>query len=80
MDLFTDKQDRFVSTTDETVELTDETVRWRARDATFLTGKWQALSKRIPRFSIEDFKVAADGPPAEVLSNPQIQREVLGTH
>ena len=25
-------------------------------------------------------KVAADGPPADVLSNPQIQREVLGTH
>lgn len=71
MDLFTNKHDLFVSTTDETVELTDETVRWRARDATFLTGKWQALSKRIPRFSIEDFKVAADGP-----ANPHIRTVV----
>lgn len=71
MDLFTNQLDLFVSTTDETVELTDETVRWRARDATFLTGKWQALSKRIPQFSIEDFKVAADGP-----SNPHIRTVV----
>jgi hypothetical protein len=71
MDLFTNQQDLFVSTTDETVELTDETVRWRARDATFLTGKWQALSKRIPRFSIEDFKVTADGP-----ANPHIRTVV----
>jgi Domain of unknown function (DUF932) len=52
----------------EPVEITDETVRWRARDASFMAGRWDALSKRIPRFIIEDFKAKADGP-----SNPHIQ-------
>ncbi len=71
MDLFTDQQDTYASTTDETVKLTDETVRWRARDATFLAGKWDALSKRIPSFSVEDFKATAEGP-----ANPHIRTVV----
>ena len=53
---------------EESVELTDETVRWRARDASFMAGRWDALSKRIPSFVIEDFKAKADGP-----ANPHIR-------
>lgn len=71
MDLFTNQNAELPSTTDETVELTDEAVRWRARDATFLAGKWDALSKRIPSFSVEDFKAAPEGP-----ANPHIRTVV----
>lgn len=46
----------------ESVELTDEKVRWRARDVSFMAGRWDSLSKRIPRFAVEDFKAVADGP------------------
>lgn len=53
---------------EEMVELTDEKVRWRARDASFMAGRWAALSKRIPRFAVEDFKATADGP-----ANPYIR-------
>ena len=53
------------------VELTNETVRWRARDASFMAGKWAALSKRIPRFVVEDFKATAGGP-----ANPHIRTVV----
>ena len=56
---------------EETVELTDEKVRWRARDASFMAGRWAALSKRIPRFAVEDFKATADGP-----ANPHIRTVV----
>ncbi|WP_291981798.1 DUF932 domain-containing protein [Candidatus Accumulibacter sp. ACC005] len=56
---------------EDPLELTNETVRWRARDATFLAGKWDALSKRIPRFVLEDFKATADGP-----ANPHIRAVV----
>ena len=56
---------------EEPVVLTNEMVRWRARDATFLAGKWAALSKRIPRFVVEDFKATADGP-----ANPHIRTVV----
>jgi hypothetical protein len=55
----------------ESVEVTDEKVRWHARDATFLAGRWAALSKRIPRFAVEDFKASADGP-----ANPHIRSVV----
>ena len=50
------------SESDSLVELTDEKVRWRARDAIFMAGHWDALSKRIPRFVIDDFKATTDGP------------------
>ena len=56
---------------EDTVELTDETVRWRARDVNFMAGRWDALSKRIPRFTINDFKAMADGP-----ANPHIRAVV----
>jgi hypothetical protein len=56
---------------EEQVELTDEMVRWRARDAAFLAGRWDALSKRIPRFVIEDFTATDDGP-----ANPYIRSVV----
>jgi hypothetical protein len=61
----------FVESAEELVELTDETVRWRARDATFMAGRWNTLSTRIPSFSIEEFKAKADGP-----SNPHIRTVV----
>jgi hypothetical protein len=56
---------------EELAELTNETVRWRARDASFLAGNWDALSKHIPRFVVEDFKATADGP-----ANPHIRSVV----
>lgn len=70
MDLFP-VQDLLDTDSEGSVELTDETVRWRARDATFLAGKWGALSKRIPRFVVEAFKATADGP-----ANPHIRTVV----
>jgi hypothetical protein len=57
--------------TEKSVEFTDEEVCWRGRDVSFMAGRWDALSKRIPRFVIEDFKVVADGP-----ANPQIRTVV----
>jgi hypothetical protein len=70
MDFFPDQEesDPF---SEEPVKLTDETVRWRARDATFLSGKSDALLKRIPRFVVDDFKATADGP-----ANPHIRTVV----
>ncbi|MBZ1351210.1 DUF945 domain-containing protein [Alcaligenaceae bacterium LF4-65] len=56
---------------EEPVQLTSEKVRWRARDATYLAGKWDALSERIPRFVVDDFKATADGP-----ANPHIRTVV----
>ena len=54
---FLDRQPEMNTTDlDESVELLDHSVRWRARDASFMSGRWVALSKRIPRFSLEDFK------------------------
>jgi len=47
---------------EDPVELMDETVRWRARDASFMAGCWEALSKRIPVFRAEEFKATPDGP------------------
>ena len=70
MDMFP-AQEVLVPDSEDPVEITDETVRWRARDATFLAGKWNALSKLIPRFVVEDFKATADGP-----SNPYIRTVV----
>lgn len=69
-DIFT-SGDAAVDFPEEPVELTDETVRWRAREASFMAGRWNTLSKRIPTFSIEDFKAMADGP-----SNPHIRTVV----
>ena len=63
--------DSTVESPEEPVELTDETVRWRARDASFMAGRWNILSKRIPIFSIEDFKSKVDGP-----ANPHIRTVV----
>jgi hypothetical protein len=63
--------DSTVESPEDPVELTDETVRWRARDASFMAGRWNTLSKRIPTFSIEDFKAKADGP-----ANPHIRTVV----
>lgn len=56
---------------DEVVTVMDETIRWRARDASVISGKWKALLKRIPRFSIEEFKATQDGP-----ANPHIRTVV----
>jgi len=56
---------------EDPVELTDETVRWRAREASYIAGRWNVLSKRIPSFAIEDFKAKADGP-----ANPHIRTVV----
>jgi hypothetical protein len=39
--------DLFTPHSEESVEFTDEMVRWRARDAGFMAGRWDALSKRI---------------------------------
>lgn len=70
MNLFAD-QEVLGPDSEEPVEITKETLRWRARDATFLAGKWDALLKRIPRFVVEDFKASADGP-----ANPHIRTVV----
>jgi len=63
--------DLFTPPEEDSVELTDEKVRWRARDASFMAGRWDALSKRIPRFVVEDFKAKVDGP-----VNPHIRMVV----
>ena len=55
----------------EPVEFTDETARWRARDVSFMAGRWDILVKRIPRFTLGDFKTATDGP-----SNPYMKTVV----
>ena len=70
MSLFSN-QEVITHNSEEPIELTDEKVRWRARDASFMAGRWAALSKRIPRFAVEDFKAAADGP-----ANPHIRTVV----
>jgi len=70
MNLFPE-DDLLTSPEEEMVEVTDEMVRWRARDVSFMKGRWSALSKRIPRFAIEDFKAVADGP-----ANPHIRSVV----
>ncbi len=64
-------QDIFTFTEENSVELIDETMRWRARDVSFLKGGWDALSKRIPKFTTEDFKAVHDGP-----ANPYIRTVV----
>jgi len=69
-DLFAD-QDSLVYPAEEIVDLTDETVCWRAREASFMGGKWGVLSKRIPRFIISDFKATDTGP-----VNPHIRTVV----
>ncbi len=53
------------------VEFTDERVRWRAREATFMAGSWNALCRRIPQFVVEDFKSGPNGP-----ANPYIRTVV----
>ncbi len=70
MNLFPE-DDLLTPPAEEMVEVTDETVRWRARDVSFMKGRWSALSKRIPRFAIQDFKAVADGP-----ANPHIRSVV----
>jgi hypothetical protein len=55
----------------ETVKLTDEKVRWHARDVSFMAGRWDDLSERIPRFAVEDFKASVDGP-----ANPHLRAVV----
>jgi hypothetical protein len=50
MNLFS-SQEVLDSDSDELVEITNETVRWRARDATFLAGKWDAAIEAIPILS-----------------------------
>ena len=70
MSLFSN-QEVITHNSEEPIELTDEKVRWRARDASFMAGHWAALSKLIPRFAVEDFKAAADGP-----ANPHIRTVV----
>lgn len=70
MDLFPDLE-VLAPYPEEPVEITDEIVRWRARDASFMAGRWNALSKRIPRFSVEDFRAETGGP-----ANPHIRTVV----
>ena len=60
-----------VSYAEDPVELTAEKVRWRAREASYMAGRWELLAKRIPHFTIEDFKSADDGP-----SNPHMKTVV----
>jgi hypothetical protein len=55
----------------DAVEVTEETVRWHAREASFMAGSWAALSKRIPRFVISEFKAQSDGP-----ANPSLRTVV----
>lgn len=56
---------------ENSVQIMDEIVRWRGRDASFMAGRWDALSKWIPRFTVEEFKVSADAP-----ANPYIRSVV----
>lgn len=70
MDLY-QAQDFFTSLNEKPVELINETVRWRARNVDFIAGQWEQVSKRIPTFSIEDFKVTGDGP-----ANPHLRSVV----
>ena len=53
------------------IEITEESSRWRARDVTYVAGKWKFLARLIPRFSTEDFKAHPDDP-----SNPYMRTVV----
>jgi hypothetical protein len=70
MDLY-QAEDLFTSLEEKPVELIDETARWRARNVEFIAGQWESLSRRIPRFVIEDFKATSEGP-----ANPHLRSVV----
>jgi hypothetical protein len=58
-----DRQSELMTTNlGKSVEILGEKARWRARDASFMAGRWDALSTRIPCFALEDFKASPDGP------------------
>jgi len=56
---------------DSSAELLDATGRWRARDVSYWTGRWDRLSRLVPAFTIEPFKVHPDAP-----ANPHIKTVV----
>ncbi|TAK36510.1 MAG: DUF932 domain-containing protein [Chloroflexota bacterium] len=45
------------------LEISDDVGRWRARDVTYVAGKWRSLSRIIPAFFTDDFRAYPDGPP-----------------
>lgn len=54
---------------DTAVRILDETGRWRARDVTYWSGRWEQLKPQVPTFTIEDFKVDGDSPPNPYLKS-----------
>jgi hypothetical protein len=63
-DLFATRDEAGVSenSSDPAAEMLDGTGRWRARDVTYWSGKWDRLSKLVPQFSLEPFKANPDAP------------------
>ena len=47
---------------DNRIQLLEEKSRWRARDVTYWSGQWAALSMQLPTFRTEDFRALNDGP------------------
>lgn len=53
---------------DSSPELLEASGRWRARDVAYWAGRWDRLSRLVPTFAIEPFKVHPDAP-----ANPHIK-------
>jgi hypothetical protein len=53
---------------DSSAEFLEATGRWRARDVSYWAGRWDRLSRLVPTFTIEPFKVHPDSP-----ANPHIK-------
>lgn len=52
-------------------ELLEATGRWRARDVSYWAGRWDRLSRLVPKFSIEPFKAHPEAP-----ANPHMKAVV----
>ncbi|MCX6658771.1 MAG: hypothetical protein NTX81_00105, partial [Candidatus Bathyarchaeota archaeon] len=48
---------------DDAIQVLDEKGRWRGRDVTYWSGRWEQLKKQLPEFKIIDFR-AIDSAPA----------------
>ena len=54
--------------TPDTIVQMDEAGRWRARDVSYVSGRWEKLKPLIPTFELGDFKAGNDLP-----ANPSMQ-------
>lgn len=47
---------------DDMIETLEETGRWRARDVTYFSGRWEKVRWQIPRFETTEFRATPDAP------------------